>query len=148
MLKELLQQLQTGAPNKVCKTKLSKTQARAGRRVKEGPLVNFSQPRTRAYLRALNLADFNYDIKRKPLLSCLIFQFSFHVMSHQRIKFTGAGKIVVPSLRECCRQVEAEEVSNSRNKIHQTWGPQFCRPLYCHCAGRRQSWDDIAFLIC
>ena len=24
-------------------------------------------------------------------------------------------------LGECCRQVEAEEVSNSRNKIHQTW---------------------------
>ena len=29
--------------------------------------------------------------------------------------------IYVPRLRECGREVEAEEVSNSRNKIHQTW---------------------------
>ena len=26
-----------------------------------------------------------------------------------------------PRLRECCRQVEPERVSNSRKKIHQTW---------------------------
>ena len=31
---------------------------------------------------------------------------------------------------ECCRQVEAEVVSKSRNKIHQTWGPPFSRALY------------------
>ena len=24
-------------------------------------------------------------------------------------------------MRECCRQVETEEIRNSRNKIHQTW---------------------------
>ena len=28
-----------------------------------------------------------------------------------------------PRLQECCRQVEAEVVSNCRNKIHQTWIP-------------------------
>ena len=27
-----------------------------------------------------------------------------------------------PRLRECCRQGQAEVVSNSINKIHQTWG--------------------------
>ena len=25
-------------------------------------------------------------------------------------------------LHECCKQVEAEKVSNSRKKVHQTWG--------------------------
>ena len=34
---------------------------------------------------------------------------------------TGNLFKAVPRLGECCRQVEAEEVSNSRNKIHQTW---------------------------
>ena len=33
-------------------------------------------------------------------------------------------------MRECCRQSQAEVVSNSRNKIHQTWGPPFSRALY------------------
>ena len=28
-------------------------------------------------------------------------------------------------VRECCRQSQAEVVSNSRNKIHLTWGPPF-----------------------
>ena len=33
-------------------------------------------------------------------------------------------------LQEFCGQVEAEVVSNSRNKIHQTWGQLFSPPLY------------------
>ena len=33
-------------------------------------------------------------------------------------------------MRECCRKIQAEVVSNSRNKIHQTWGPLFSPPLY------------------
>ena len=33
-------------------------------------------------------------------------------------------------MRECCRQVEAEVVSKSRNKIHQTWGPPINGALY------------------
>ena len=33
-------------------------------------------------------------------------------------------------MRECCRQVEAEVVSKSKNKIHQTWGPPISRALY------------------
>ena len=42
----------------------------------------------------------------------------------------GHGLKVVPRLRECCRQSQAEVVSNSRNTIHQTWGPLFSRALY------------------
>ena len=38
--------------------------------------------------------------------------------------------MAVPKLGECCRQVEADEVSNSRNKIHQTMYKQFFRALY------------------
>ena len=46
----------------------------------------------------------------------------WHQIPSAPSSITGAGTIVVPRLRECCRQVEAEEVSNSRNIIHQTWG--------------------------
>ena len=52
-----------------------------------------------------------------------------------------------PRLRECCRQVEAEEVSKSRNKIHQTWGPKFCRRWALSCVnshstarGSQEAW--------
>ena len=34
---------------------------------------------------------------------------------------TGNLYKAVPRFRECGMHVEAEEVSNSRNKIHQTW---------------------------
>ena len=40
------------------------------------------------------------------------------------------GLKVVPKLREFFRKVEAEVVSNSRNKIHQTWGQHFNPSLY------------------
>ena len=33
-------------------------------------------------------------------------------------------------MRECCGQGLAEVVSNSRNKVHQTWAPTFSRTLY------------------
>ena len=33
----------------------------------------------------------------------------------------GSAKRLVPRLRECCRQGQAEVVSNSRNRIYQTW---------------------------
>ena len=33
-------------------------------------------------------------------------------------------------LRECCRQVKAGVVSNSRNKHHQTWSINLSRSLY------------------
>ena len=39
--------------------------------------------------------------------------------------FTGVTKRVTLRLRECCSKIGAEVVSNSRNKIHQTWGPLF-----------------------
>ena len=38
---------------------------------------------------------------------------------------TGFGQKVVPRLCECCRQNQAEVVSNSRNKLHQTWPKPF-----------------------
>ena len=40
---------------------------------------------------------------------------------------------VVPRLRECCRQGQADVVSNSSNNIHQTWGPPFSRALWSTC---------------
>ena len=43
---------------------------------------------------------------------------------------TGLGLKVVPRLCECCRQSQAEVVSKSSNKIHQTWGPPFNQALY------------------
>ena len=39
---------------------------------------------------------------------------------------------VLPRLPECSRQVEAEVVSNSRNKLHQTLEAFLWRPLYCN----------------
>ena len=43
---------------------------------------------------------------------------------------TEIGYIRCSRLRECCRQVEAEVVSNNRNKIHQTWSIDFSQSLY------------------
>ena len=44
----------------------------------------------------------------------------------------NAGNIyeAVPRSQECCRQVEAEEVSNSRNKIQKTWERPYRDSLY------------------
>ena len=44
---------------------------------------------------------------------------------------------MVGTLGECCRQVEAEQVSNSRNNIHQTWEWPYKDSLYKHkdCRG-------------
>ena len=36
-------------------------------------------------------------------------------------------------MRECCRQVQVEVVSKSRNKSHQTWGPPISGALYKVC---------------
>ena len=33
-------------------------------------------------------------------------------------------------MRECCRQVEAEVLSKSKNEIHHTWGPPISVALY------------------
>ena len=40
-------------------------------------------------------------------------------------KYTGLHHSALPRLWECCRQVEAELVSNSRNKILKTWAASF-----------------------
>ena len=42
---------------------------------------------------------------------------------------TGVAKRVLPRLRECSRQVEAEVVSNSSNNILQTWEALFWQAL-------------------
>ena len=49
-----------------------------------------------------------------------------------------------PRLRECCRQVEAELVSKSRNKIHQTWGPPIIGALYLRTTS--SSSRDVIFV--
>ena len=49
--------------------------------------------------------------------------------SRQGSLCTGLGLKMVPRLRECCRQSQAELVSKSRNNIHQTWGPPYSRAL-------------------
>ena len=43
---------------------------------------------------------------------------------------TGLGLKVVPRLRELCRQGQAGMISNSSNKVHQTWDLPFSRVLY------------------
>ena len=60
-------------------------------------------------------------------------------MIKRRPKWVSCMKVLIqgstnrrgPRLRECCRQVEAEVVSKSRNKIHQTQGPPISGALYC-----------------
>ena len=44
-------------------------------------------------------------------------------------------------LRECCRQAQAGVVSNSKNKIHQTWQEPFSRALYFWCDISNQGAD-------
>ena len=46
-----------------------------------------------------------------------------------------------PRLREYCRQFEAEVVSNSRNKIHQTWQPLLAHP--CTTVQNRKPWGKM-----
>ena len=53
-------------------------------------------------------------------------------------RYTGNLYKVVPRLRECCREVEADEVNNSRNKILQTWERPYRFPVlvlsnWCAC---------------
>ena len=43
---------------------------------------------------------------------------------------TGPGKNNFMWLRECCRQVEAKVVSNSRNQLHQTTHKYYFRAQY------------------
>ena len=45
---------------------------------------------------------------------------------------TGLLYKAVPRLQECCRHVEAAEVSNSRNKVHQTWERPYRDSLYVY----------------
>ena len=43
--------------------------------------------------------------------------------------YTGLSQKTSARLSECCRQIEAEVVSNSSNKIHQTWLEPFSQTL-------------------
>ena len=43
---------------------------------------------------------------------------------------TELRKFPCTRLRECCRQVEAEVITNSRNKLHQTTYKHFFSALY------------------
>ena len=54
---------------------------------------------------------------------------------------TGLSKKVVPRLRECCRQAQAEVISNSKDKIHQTWDPYYSPLLHrARLKGGPQVW--------
>ena len=44
---------------------------------------------------------------------------------------TEIDQSICSRLRELCRPVEAEVVSNSRSRIHQTWSIDFSRSLTC-----------------
>ena len=46
--------------------------------------------------------------------------------SQRRASAVSTVYRVVPRLRECCRQSQADVVSMSSNKIHQTWCTDFC----------------------
>ena len=46
--------------------------------------------------------------------------------------YTGLGYKVGPRLREYFRQVGPEVIGNSRNRVHQTWGPPFSRALFIY----------------
>ena len=62
---------------------------------------------------------------------------SFLITSHSMNSYKGTVFQLVyrarlkggPRLRECCRQGQAEVLSNSRNEIHQTWGPTYSKSL-------------------
>ena len=54
---------------------------------------------------------------------------SSYVSSNYTLKPTGLHYKVVPRLQECCRQVEAEGVSNSRNRILKTWARPYSEAL-------------------
>ena len=60
--------------------------------------------------------------------------------------------MAIPRLRECCTQVEAEEVRNSRNKVHQTWEQPYLDSLYFSekkfnflvCGWRVTIWESMS----
>ena len=54
-----------------------------------------------------------------------------------------APLIAGPRLRECCRQVEAEMVSKSKNKIHQTLGSPISGTLSMHRIPKK----DFAYVV-
>ena len=53
-----------------------------------------------------------------------------YVFTTSFCKYTGNLYKVITRLGECCRQVEAEEESNSRSKIHQTSEQPHSKALY------------------
>ena len=46
------------------------------------------------------------------------------------MQITVLHDMAIPRLQECCRQVEAEVVSEIRNEIHQSWEQPFSEALY------------------
>ena len=46
-----------------------------------------------------------------------------------KARVQGSAKKASARLRECCRQAQAEVISNSSNEIHQTWPKPFSRAL-------------------
>ena len=80
--------------------------------------------------RCCNLVDFLIDEILAVWLvwdTMVIVRLCHFVHRHRH---TGVTKRVLPRLQECSRQVETEVVSNSSNKIQQTWEALFWIPLY------------------
>ena len=59
-------------------------------------------------------------------------------------KTTGPRNNTCAWLRECCRQVEAEVTSNSRNKLHQTTYKYYFRAQYCSLEAILQKYHTKA----
>ena len=71
------------------------------------------------------------------LCSCLLLRLTLTTPTEKQnkiLRLTVPKKSLCTWLEECCRQVEAEEVSNNRNKIHQTTYKDFFRALYSRIA--------------
>ena len=74
----------------------------------------------------LTLPQNTFCFREMPLLqsqSTILYRMSWPI-------YTAISKSQCSRLRKCCRQVEAEVISNSWNKIHQTWCTNFSKDLY------------------
>ena len=84
--------------------------------------------------RATNLDYENYATARLPLGGDVIHG----IRISEQTTYTEPKKSLYMWLGECCRQVEAEEVSKSRNKIHETW--QRSLEIPCTIVYAAQKW--------
>ena len=87
-------------------------------RLRDPPLAN----RDTTYIGKAFLRELPYDTGLKRNEYSVPFKPAKHC--------TGNHYTAVPRLWECCMQVEVEEVTNGRNKIHQSWEWPYRDSLY------------------